>query len=145
MGLRNIEARRAYQRKWYSEHLDTQLNRQKGYASLPEVISRRKELRDVNPERFLWRCAKNRALKKGLDFEIEVSDIIIPEFCPILGIKLQRFNAKAAPSLDRVDNSKGYIKGNVRIISRRANTMKGDMSLRDAERLLAYAKGELLF
>jgi hypothetical protein len=145
MGLRNIEARREYQRQWYHKHNETEHVRQKDYAKLPQVITRRKELRDANPERFLWRGAKNRALKKDLNFNIEVDDIIIPEFCPILGIKLERFNIKSAPSLDRVDNTKGYIKGNVRVISRRANTMKGDMSIQDIERLIAYAKGELLF
>lgn len=105
--------------------------------------SRRKELRDANPERNLWRGARDRALRDGLDFNIEISDIFIPEFCPILSIKLARFDRKTAPSLDRIDNSKGYVKGNVRVISNRANIMKGDMLIDDMERLLAYAKGEL--
>lgn len=82
-------------------------------------------------------------MRKGLEFNIEISDIVIPNICPILRIKLGRFDRKTAPSLDRIDNTRGYIKGNVRVISNRANVMKGDMSLEDIERLSAYAKGEL--
>lgn len=109
---------------------------------LPEVKARLKANRDAHPEKFLWRSAKGRARRKDLDFNIDISDINIPDVCPILNIKLERFNPKTAPSLDRVDNSKGYIKNNVRVISNRANIMKGDMSLEDIKRLSAYAIGE---
>jgi len=68
---------------------------------------------------------------------------MIPDVCPILLVPLEKYNKNRAPSLDRIDNSKGYIKGNVRVISNRANIMKGDMSLEDIERLLAYTKREI--
>lgn len=75
------------------------------------------------------RC-KFRAEKKGIEFDIEVDDIEIPEFCPILGTKLKANISKGgdhnSPSLDRIDPSKGYVKGNVHVISKRANVIKSD-------------------
>ena len=49
--------------------------------------------------------------------------------CPVLGIPLElgtRHFHDNAPSIDRIDNEKGYIPGNVWIISHKANRMKKD-------------------
>ena len=82
--------------------------------------------------------ARARAIKKGLIFDIDHNYIrsIIPSHCPILGMPLewssQRGNGRVAlpnsPSLDRIDPSKGYVKGNVWIISSKANRIKSDAS-----------------
>jgi hypothetical protein len=81
--------------------------------------------------------AKRRAKDKGLDFTIDKTDIDIPIICPILGIpivkKVYTKGKSTGPtansaSLDRIDNSKGYVKGNVRVISHKANTMKHNAS-----------------
>ena len=73
----------------------------------------------------MWAAAKCRAKKKGLPFNIEISDIIIPEKCPLLGVKIVR------PSLDRIKPHLGYVKGNIWVVSRRANVMKNDSSLNE--------------
>ncbi len=81
----------------------------------------------------MFNSAKLRAEKKGLDFDIEASDIIVPDFCPALGIRLKSTRGlgrshrqKNTPTLDRIDPTKGYTKGNVRVISSLANRMKTD-------------------
>ncbi len=64
-------------------------------------------------------------------------DIDIPERCPILGIPLARGTQKQndrSPSIDRIDNTKGYVPGNVQVISLKANRMKNDAT--DTELLL---------
>jgi hypothetical protein len=86
-----------------------------------------KEWRDSNPEAVLWRNAKTRAKVRNLDFDIDYDDIQIPEFCPYLKVPLVR-GTLYAPSIDRIDNSKGYIKGNIEVISRQANAMKNSAS-----------------
>lgn len=101
------------------------------------------EYRKRHPEKVMFRAAKDRAVKKSIEFSIDVSDIIIPEFCPILNIRLESGIGKGnggkdnSPSLDRIDNSKGYTKGNIQVISHKANSMKFTAS---KEELLQFAK-----
>lgn len=96
-----------------------------------------------NPISRMLQAAKQRAKKKGLEFNIGKEDIIIPEKCPYLDIPLypgEKDNYKNSPSLDRIDSSKGYIKGNVQVISSKANTMKNDASI---EELITFSKNIL--
>jgi hypothetical protein len=84
---------------------------------------------------------KSRAKAFGKDFNLDHSDIVIPDFCPVLGIPLSLNNNGAgyhsnSPSLDRIDNSKGYVKGNVRVISARANLLKNDATIEELELVL---------
>ena len=93
------------------------------------------------PERYLYESARCRSIKKKIEFSIDVEDIVIPDVCPILGIKLFASDGKAtdnSPSLDRIDNAKGYVKGNVHVISNKANRLKGDAILDDIERLYTW-------
>ncbi len=91
--------------------------------------------RREHPSVVLYRAAKSRATRAGLAFDITWDDVVIPEVCPYLKKPLVLGTAYA-PSLDRIDNTKGYVKGNVEVISRKANTMKNDAS---NEELLEFA------
>lgn len=85
-------------------------------------------------------AAKKRAENNGLIFNIDETDIILPELCPILKVpfvKGTKGNYNYTYSLDRIDNSKGYIKGNVKVISQLANTMKNCAS---KEELIAFSE-----
>lgn len=78
-----------------------------------------------NPAKSLFNKAKARCKKSGLEFSISLEDIIIPEYCPLLKVKLDSFGHKDyCPSLDRIDNNKGYTKDNIWVISFKANRMK---------------------
>lgn len=94
-----------------------------------------------NPEKQIWLRIRQWARYKNKEFNLEVSDIVIPKVCPILEIELKYGTNKAAdnsPSVDRIDNSKGYVKGNIHIISYRANRLKGDGSLEELTRIVEY-------
>ena len=97
------------------------------------------------PEYCLWKAAKRRAKAKGLDFDIEVSDIIIPQFCPLLNIPItvqvgHKCRHPGAPSLDRIKNHLGYVKGNILVVSWRANFLKSDATIEELELLLTNLK-----
>ena len=93
------------------------------------LAKKSKAYRTKHPERMLLNHARMRARARGLEFNIELADVVIPTHCPVLGIPLALGDGgvtPGSPSLDRIDNSRGYVKGNVRVISHRANSLKTD-------------------
>ena len=95
--------------------------------------------------RHMLHNAKLRAERKGLAFDLTSEDIIIPEKCPILEVPLvigTYNNYEYSPSIDRIDNTKGYVKGNIQIISKKANSMKNSATL---EELKMFCKNVLRY
>ena len=97
-----------------------------------------------NLQKVICRRASKSASGRGLEYNLEPEDIVISETCPYLKIKLS-YNKKDSKkpfyySIDRIDSSKGYIKGNIQIISLLANTMKNEAS---SDQLLTFAKSIL--
>lgn len=97
------------------------------------IAARMVSYRLSNPKRAMLRAASNRAKKRDMEFSITEDDFELPERCPILGIPIQVNSGKKggfgdSASLDRIDSTKGYVKGNVQVLSRRANAMKMDAS-----------------
>ncbi len=91
----------------------------------------------------MWWCCKRNAKRRGLDFNLEPSDIVIPNKCPILGIPITVRNGKIKPtsaSVDRIDSTKGYTKGNVHVISYRANVLKNNATVEELEAIVKYIK-----
>lgn len=86
-----------------------------------------------NREKYLYWQVKGRALRGGLPFNLEPEDLVIPDVCPVLGIPLFRNTGGKrptanSPSVDRIIPELGYVKGNIQVISQRANVMKNDAS-----------------
>lgn len=80
-----------------------------------------------NPKNKLYQSAKNRSKRYNIPFNITLDDIIIPEKCPLLDIPFiqgVKGDYQYTYSLDRIDNTKGYIKGNIQVITNKANSMK---------------------
>jgi len=93
----------------------------------------------------LLKRAKQRAKKIGVPCSIRVDDLFIPECCPVLGIRLvanDDMSHDASPTLDRIIPSLGYIRGNVRVISHRANRIKNDATPNELSDVARYAARE---
>lgn len=83
------------------------------------------------PRHKIWEQAKKRAKENAIPFLLTVHDIPdIPPRCPVLGIEIKANSAAgpldSSPSIDRVIAHLGYVPGNIRIISYRANRLRSD-------------------
>jgi hypothetical protein len=93
--------------------------------------------------KILFNNSKQRSKNSGIEHTISKKDIVIPDFCPVFGSKLSREDKstwKNAPSIDRIDNTQGYIKSNIVIVSRRANILKKDASIDEIIKLADFYK-----
>jgi hypothetical protein len=91
-------------------------------------------------EYTMWCSAKSSSKKRHLPFNIEPKDIVIPKICPLLGVPLQvgkKKHCPNSPSLDKIIPSQGYVKGNIQVVSYRANVIKQDASLQELQTLTA--------
>jgi hypothetical protein len=86
--------------------------------------------------------AKSFAKKNSLPFNLDLSDIVVPEFCPVFdSVRLNKTRTKTgddSPSLDRLVPKLGYVKGNINVISYRANRIKNDASLQDLSKVMTW-------
>lgn len=96
--------------------------------------------KEGDPRRLLYNRAKSRAKVKGIEFSITWDDIQIPEVCPVFGVPMAVGIGRNSYSLDRIDSTKGYIPGNVAVISWRANVLKGDGTVEELENILRWMK-----
>lgn len=81
---------------------------------------------------YMIRRVKHGSKRRNLEFNLDYTDIDLPKTCPLLNVTLNytgNFQDPFYPTVDRLDNNKGYIKGNVWVISRLANTMKNCATL----------------
>jgi len=113
-------------------------------AANPERFKERERIyREKNREMRLLYGVRCNARRRGIEFSLCREDIVIPNKCPVLGIDLD-WSAGAFsppyPTIDRINNAKGYIRGNVAIISWQANRLKGDASIEDLEAILVYMR-----
>lgn len=88
------------------------------------------------PQKYLCKAAQDRARKQGVFFDLKFEDIIIPEVCPVFNKPFER-NSPYAASLDRIEPDRGYVKDNIQVISKLANTMKSSAT---QEQLKEFAK-----
>jgi hypothetical protein len=96
-----------------------------------------------NPVKLTLRKAKWRAKRDGVPFNLVASDVVIPEFCPVLGLKLERGWLSAndgSPTLDKRVPSDGYVRGNVTVISNKANRIKNDATVEELQAVVDWLR-----
>lgn len=108
------------------------------------TVQKAKEYIQKNQRKRLYLSAKGNARRNKVEFLIKEEDLVIPEFCPYLGVRLTNTSnegrVKTNASIDRIEKEKGYIKENIQIVSDLANRMKQDAT---KEQLIAFAESIL--
>lgn len=131
--------RRDERRKLEDDYVEREKN-----TNLRRIISN-----EDSYKKYLLRGAKQRALKQEIPFNITISDIDIPEYCPLLNIRLVRHvgdnprNTDDSPSIDRIIPELGYVRGNVWVISNRANRLKNNATLEELRLLISNLSKKL--
>jgi hypothetical protein len=98
-----------------------------------------------DPYWSVFRLKKNGAKSRGVPFALEFSKMSWPTDCPVLGLKFAYGYGSGkgrtldnSPSFDRIDPTKGYIPGNVIIVSHLANRIKNNATVEQLERVAAF-------
>jgi len=126
----------------------------KGGNNTPERLEKMCQAYDRRVRFNMWYRAKYRATKQGLPFNITIDDISIPEVCPVFGTRLKithelrlkvgnrpkSFGSLNSPSLDRIKPELGYVKGNIEVLSARANGLKNNGTIEEFEKILVHLK-----
>src|SRR5258708_29715579 len=124
MASKNIELKNKINKAYYHRHIKSlrikqKIRSRKEWENLEfrkEKLRKAKKFRIEHPEQAMLFRVRSMAKWRNLEFNLTIEDIVIPKFCPVFGIQLKTglgTHTKASPSIDRIDNSKGYVKGNV--------------------------------
>lgn len=133
--------------KWANKNKKRLDQWRKEYRNKSEVKEKRcgyqKKWRSKNLDWDLWHKAKIRSKKLGLAFNLEKSDIIIPKYCPVLNIKLEiteKTIGDNSATIDRINPEIGYVKGNIIVMSAKANRMKNNASVDEIKKLYLWSR-----
>jgi len=128
----------ALSKKYREKKVSTPEGRAAYNAQMAEYM---REARRLRPVVHMLARVRARAKAKGLAFDLTADNIQIPKRCPVLGIPLSISNGSAtdnSPELDRINNRKGYVKGNVIVVSRRANRIKNDATVKELQQIASF-------
>jgi len=126
----------------YKELRKESRNLRRKFSSADNERDKQKLLEDDDSyKKAMVRYAKQRAIKKNLPFNITYKDFDIPEKCPLLDIPLVKHIGDGqasddSPSLDRIKPELGYVKGNVWVISHKANEVKNNLDTQTLQKIV---------
>ena len=108
-----------------------------------QLAANRIEYNKNNPEAVIVSSCRRVAKAKNVPFNLTIDDIFIPKVCPILGIELYAsygLRTDHSPSIDRIIPELGYTKGNIIVISMRANRIKNDATVDELCKIANFYK-----
>ena len=112
-----------------------------GYNSVCKECKKsitKNQWKNYSLEYKIFNRTRSRATAKNINFNLELSDIIIPKECPVFKVPFIYNDKDWSASIDRINPNLGYIKGNIMIISNKANRIKNDASLKDLQQVVSF-------
>ena len=106
---------------WYSMNRD---------SALSKINKRRNSVSGEDYKMLLMENAISRTVRSGREYTISFDDVPWTNECPLCSSELiyagHRKPPSNSPTIDRIDNSLGYVPGNVQVICRSCNCRKRD-------------------
>lgn len=118
-----------YRKKYFKHHVERQ----------------KRQRKTLSPQEKYFRDLKHNVKQRGKEFNLSFEDLEYPDVCPVLGIPIDWTRPKRgdnSPSADRLYPERGYVKGNVTIMSFKANRMKNNGSLEEHELLVKWLRSK---
>lgn len=139
---KNKEQVKQRAKQYYHDNKEKVLEDVKKYreANRPKIQKKGREYYRRKLKNRLLNAARARSRKYGYEFNLTEADIILPKYCPLLGIEMfvtesRKGSKHSSFSLDRIDSARGYTKDNVWVISHKANSMKSDSNYEDFKKM----------
>lgn len=113
----------------------------------PEYREHRNKIRRkfAQSEKGVLLRIRATAKKQGIPFNLTEEDVAIPDVCPVLGIPLNKNAGNGrnttrddSVSVDRLIPELGYVKGNVVVMSFKANRMKNNGTVEELKALVSF-------
>lgn len=92
---------------------------------------RKRRIENYQHEKYIYYRLKSRCRINKIPFNLDLEDIVIPDVCPVFGTKFIVGDYNLTASVDRITPSLGYVKGNIRIISNKANRIRNNVTSDD--------------
>lgn len=135
---RDIESSRAKERAQYYKNRDKEIAAKKRY---------RKNLKEANYFKHFIMNKKKSMMRADITWDLDERYLreLFTGVCPVFGCAIHAGGAKddCKAELDRLIPSKGYVRGNVRWISSRANRLKSDASIDELKKILKYMEEQI--
>ena len=102
------------------------------------------------------KAIKMKAKRRGIPFDISVADLDMPKLCPVFGVEIfydkrkllmdggSIRNHPQIPSIDRLIPELGYVKGNVFVMSLKANIVKNNGTAEEHEKIAAFMRKNIM-
>lgn len=146
--VKNKEALNEKARKYWHENKEQRTAYDKEYRNkFPDKRPQAcKRWRNSRPEQIILYNARRSAKIRNQECTLTLEDIIIPKNCPICNVLLTiQTKNKDSASIDRIDNSKSYIPGNIGIICWGCNKLKSNASLEHLQAIVRYMEERCRF
>jgi hypothetical protein len=130
--MRRYMKRKLADPEFKAKHSARNAKRLKERRSAPETWSR-----------WSLNQIRDRAKRRGIPFNLEPEDLSPPVLCPVLHVPIVYGGTSGemfAPTVDRLKPELGYTKGNVCVISRRANSIKNDATSAEVQAVADWMK-----
>ena len=128
--VRREIAKQEKQDKYFEKYGLTEKELQEYEKEFPELVPKLKRS-------LAW--TKARAKRKNILFNLKLVHLLkqLTTHCPVLGVKYE-VTGDYCPSIDRKIPEKGYTKGNILLMSWRANRIKYNSNIQELRALLNF-------